>query len=114
MKYMLMFCGSPAAQEEWEAIPDEIRNEGYRRIGEWFGSHADKLVSTEELQSPTSATRVTFTDGVPVVTDGPYPEAKEVIGGYAVFDLEDRAAAVELARTWPGQGTVEIRPVVER
>lgn len=114
MKYMFMFCASAAGQKEWDAQPQEVRDEGYARVGQWFGSNADKVVSTHELQGPQTATTVRFKDGSPVVTDGPFMEAKEVIGGYAIIEVSDAAAAVELAKGWPGQGTVEVRPVVER
>jgi hypothetical protein len=113
MKYMLIF-GTTAAQQELESAPEEVRNQGYEKIGQWFGSNADRLVATHELQGPQTAKTVRFTNGKPVVMDGPFIEAKEVVGGYAIFDVADEAAALELARTWPAQGTVEIRPVVER
>ena len=114
MKYMLMFCASVEGQQDWEAQAEEVRNAGYARLGQWFGSNADKLVENHELQGPQTATTVRFRDGLPVVTDGPFIEAKELIGGYAIVDVPDAAAALELAKTWPAQGTVEIRPVVER
>jgi hypothetical protein len=50
--------------------------------------------------------------GPGVVTDGPFLEGKEQIGGYAEIDVADLDEALEMARTWPGRGTVEIRPVV--
>jgi hypothetical protein len=48
----------------------------------------------------------------PVVVDGPFLEAKEAIGGYASIDVVDLDEALRMARTWPGRGTVEIRPVM--
>ena len=114
MKYMLLFCSSAEGQADWEALPADVREEGYAKIGQWFGANADKLVSTHELQGPQTATTIRFDGGKPVVTDGPFMEAKEVIGGYAIVEVADAAAAVELAKTWPAQGTVELRPVVER
>ena len=51
-------------------------------------------------------------DGPPVVTDGPFLEGKEQIGGYAEIDVADLDEALRMATTWPGRGTVEIRPVV--
>jgi hypothetical protein len=47
-----------------------------------------------------------------MVTDGPFIEAKEVIGGFAVVDVADLDEALEMAKAWPG-GDVEVRPVVE-
>src|SRR5262245_56538681 len=48
----------------------------------------------------------------PTVTDGPFMEGKEQIGGYAEIDVVNLDEALEMARAWPGRGTVEIRPVV--
>ncbi len=48
-----------------------------------------------------------------MVTDGPYIESKEVIGGYAEVEVADLDEALEIAKTWPGQMGVEVRPVVE-
>ena len=46
------------------------------------------------------------------MTDGPFLEGKESIGGYTEIDVADLDEAVRMAKTWPGRGTVEIRPVV--
>jgi hypothetical protein len=65
------------------------------------------------LLAPDTAKTVAIDNGPPLVTDGPFVETKEQIGGYAVLDVPDMAAAVELVKTWPGlPGTkIEIRPV---
>ena len=47
------------------------------------------------------------------IVDGPFIEAKEQIGGYGLIDVENLDAALELAKSWPWGGVVEIRPVVE-
>ena len=53
--------------------------------------------------------------GRPLVTDGPFMEAKETIGGYGIIDVPDLDAAIEIARGWPAQShRVEIRPIVQR
>jgi hypothetical protein len=55
------------------------------------------------------------TDGQPVVTDGPYLELKEIIGGYVHLDADDLEEAVAVAATWPAIAagfTVEVRPIV--
>lgn len=114
MKYMLIFAGTRDYNDEWAKRSDEEKAEGYARIGEWFGKHGSKVLHTDELQSTATATTVRFEGGTPVVTDGPFMEAKESIGGYAVVDVEDLDAALELARTWPAQGIVEVRPIVPR
>ena len=73
-----------------------------------------KVVHTDELQAPSTATTVKFVDGKPVVTDGPFIEAKETIGGYAVVDVADLDTALDMAKAWPPGGMVEVRPIVPR
>ncbi len=64
-----------------------------------------------------TATTVKYAEGGPVVVDGPFNEAKEVIGGFTIIDVADMDAAVALTRTWPSLkypgSAVEIRPMVE-
>lgn len=101
------------SDEEWEALSDEERD--YPAIARWFGELAQKgvLRGGQELQSARSATTVSWPDGRPVLTDGPFVEAKETIGGFAVVDVLDLDAAIEIAKTWPATShKVEIRPIV--
>ncbi|HEY0493831.1 MAG TPA: YciI family protein [Candidatus Dormibacteraeota bacterium] len=114
MKYMLMFTATKDGQRQWESLPEEKRSAEYARIGEWFGRNGPKIVDGYELQSDQAATTVRFDSGKPVVTDGPFLEAKETIAGYAIVDVADLDEALVLAKTWPTGGTVEVRPVIER
>jgi hypothetical protein len=113
MKYLLLFCGSAEDAAAFRAMtPDELRVR-YEQVGAWFAGHKARIGATGQLQGPEAATSVRFgPDGPPVVTDGPYLEGKESIGGYAEIDVADLDEALAMARTWPGRGTVEIRPVV--
>ncbi|MFI5269839.1 MAG: YciI family protein [Chloroflexota bacterium] len=63
--------------------------------------------------APNTATTVRFSEGEPIVTDGPFAETKEAIGGYAIVDVASVAEALEMAKSWPGRGLVEVRPVLE-
>ena len=113
MKYMLMFVDD---QEAFHSVPEERKAEVYRQIGEWWGTHAaqGRIVGGEQLQPPSTATTVRHRDGAdPVVTDGPFIEAKENIGGYAIVDVPDLDGALALAKSWPARGIVEVRPLVE-
>jgi hypothetical protein len=112
MKYMLMLVRSDA---EWEALTDENRD--YPAIDRWFGDLAQRgvLRGGEELQAARTATTVSWEGGRPILTDGPYLEAKETIGGYGVVEVPDLDAAIEIARTFPARShRVEIRPIVQR
>ena len=115
MKYMLLICDED--RDAWETMPKVELEKAYARIGRWWGEQAQKgvVVDGHELQGPRTATTVRFKNGKPVVTDGPFIEAKEAIGGYAVLDVPDLDAAIALAKSWPGEGAIlEIRPIVER
>src|SRR4029453_9320110 len=113
MKYVLLFCGTDEDAAAFAALsPDELRAR-YAEVGAWFAKKKLKIGSTNQVQGPETATSVRFgLDGPPVVTDGPFLEGKEAIGGYAEIDVADLDEALRMARTWPGRGTVEIRPVV--
>jgi hypothetical protein len=113
MKYVLLFCGTAEDAAAFEALsPDELRTR-YAQVSAWFAEHRSKMGPTNQLQGPETATSVRFgPDGPPVVTDGPFLEGKESIGGYAEIDVVDLDEALRMAGTWPGRGTVEIRPVM--
>ncbi len=110
MKYMLLLARS---DEEWEARGEADRN--YPAIGGWFMRLASEgtLKSGEELRPARTATTVRWQGGDAVVTDGPFIETKETIGGFAVIDVPDLDAAIAAAKSGPAPGhAVEIRPVV--
>ncbi|HYM96252.1 MAG TPA: YciI family protein [Candidatus Sulfotelmatobacter sp.] len=115
MKYVLLFAGTMDEQDMWEKLPKEQLEESYRRVGEWFEEHgkAGRIVGGEELRGPSTATTVHIKNGKVTLTDGPFIEAKEVIGGFAVVQVKDLDEALEMAKTWPGGTMVEVRPVVE-
>ena len=115
MKYVLLFCGTDADAAAFAALtPDQLR-ERYAQVGAWFQTHHDKIKYADQLAPPTTATTVRHNwsgNTEPVVTDGPFIEAKEQIGGYASIEVGDLDEALRMARTWPGLGSVEIRPVM--
>jgi hypothetical protein len=76
---------------------------------------AGVLITLEGLHPPATGARVSFASGSPVVTDGPFTEAKEVIGGFWMIDVASRAEAIEWARKCPGSASeiIEIRQVQE-
>jgi len=114
MKYMLMFTATAGGQRQWDSMPEEQRSAEYARINQWFERAGARVVGGYELQPEQTATTVRFDGGKPVVTDGPFLEAKETIAGYAIVDVEDLDEALGLAKAWPTGGTVEVRPVIER
>ena len=112
MKYMLMFVGT---EDDWERFSPDEKKRAYDEIMKWWGEHssAGRIVGGEELKPTRTATTVRRQNGKVVVTDGPFIESKETLGGYAILDVPDLDAAIAIAKTWPALQTVEIRPIVE-
>ncbi len=112
MKYAMLIMNTEAAAsltpEEGEAWSAEIMG--------WYEKHATSGALAEsghQLQAADTA-RTVRAGGV---TDGPFMETKEVLGGFSVLEADSYDEAVELTKTWPGidRGliTIELRPVVE-
>jgi hypothetical protein len=76
---------------------------------------AGVLRALDGLHPPSMGARVSFAGGKPKVTDGPFAEAKEVIGGYWLIEVNSRAEAIEWAKRCPGSENevIEIRQVME-
>jgi hypothetical protein len=74
-----------------------------------------QYVISAPLQPTSTATSVRVRDGKRSVTDGPFVETREVLGGFHLIDVDSLEEAIEIASRHPGArvGTVEIRPVVE-
>jgi hypothetical protein len=94
-------------QSEWTALRGETIAyvDALRTSG--------RLVATQALQSARTAATVRMRGGKPLVTDGPFAETKEQIGGYFLIDVRDRDEAVRIAAAWPSAriGTIEVRPI---
>lgn len=117
MKYVIMFTSRPDLDA---AVDPEQAQAVYKRIFAWFEEHGAAGTITDsgaELHPVTTATTVKYGEDGPVVVDGPFSEAKEVIGGFSVIDVADMDAAVAVARTWPSLElpgvAIEIRPMVD-
>jgi hypothetical protein len=78
-------------------------------------SRAGVLLALDGLHPPQAATRLTFSPGErPTVTDGPFTEAKELVGGYWIIQARSKAEAVEWASRAPlPEGTIEVRQIAE-
>ncbi len=114
MKYMMLIGG-----EETSYVNDseEERRALYARIGAWWNEHerAGRIIEGYELEPSSTATTVRIgRDGSATVTDGPFVEGKEMIGGYAILEVNDLDEALALASSWPAPDTLEIRPIVQR
>ncbi|MFJ4189114.1 YciI family protein [Kitasatospora sp. NPDC089509] len=115
MKFLLIMHIDPAIMAE---LTEAERQEIMAGHGEFMKTlrESGELISTEALADPSRSSVVRVRDGVPVVTDGPYLEAKEFLGGYYLVDVESRDRALELAAMIPdarfnGLG-IEVRQVI--
>ncbi|MFF2964844.1 YciI family protein [Streptomyces sp. NPDC057963] len=115
MKFLLIMHINPAIMEE---LTETERQEIMEGHGEFMKTlrESGEMISTEALADPSQSSVVRVRDGVPVVTDGPYLEAKEFLGGYYLVDVASRDRALELAAMIPdarfnGLG-IEVRQVI--
>jgi len=114
MKYMLLLVSDPSD----EPTPDSAEFGPYMQ--EWADYSAalgeiGAMVNGEALQGAETATTVSMRNGERVVTDGPFIESKEVIGGYYVIDVANLDEALSWAAKIPNAtfGRVEVRPVMD-
>ena len=112
MKYMLLIYADPAQ------APAPDTPEAQEEFGRWMRiseEMAPVTVSGAPLQGVDTATTVRVQDGETVLSDGPFAETKELLGGYYILDVPDLDTAVSWAERLPnvGRGSVEIRPVMD-
>jgi len=114
VRYLLTFY---AVEGEWMALSDMEREAGIAEIGGWFAEHArsGRIVEGHRLGRGTKTVRLgrVRKKDLPLVTDGPFVEAKESVGSYAVVDVKNEEEAIAIAQRWPAGGVVEVRPVAD-
>jgi hypothetical protein len=111
MKYMLLIYGD---EKSWEQSEREACYKESAQLCQELASRG-QYVSASPLQPIASATSVRVRGGKPVITDGPFAETREQLGGYFMVEANDLNDAINIAAKIPGarKGTVEIRPVME-
>jgi hypothetical protein len=114
MRFMMLMIpkgyetAEPGAMPPAEAVAAMMKyNEALKEAG--------VLVALDGLHPPSAGVRVSFEGGKPKVVDGPFAEAKEVLGGYWIIDVKSKAEAVEWAKRCPGSPNeiIEVRQVQE-
>ena len=113
MKYALLIY---ADEKAWASVPPDEQH----AIHEEYDKFANELVERgvmrggDELADSPAATTVRVRDGQQLVTDGPFAETKEQLGGYYVIEADGLDRALEAAKRCPGAkgGTIEVRPVM--
>jgi len=95
-------------------MPDPKAVEAMMKYNEQL-QKAGVLLALDGLHPPSEAARITFTAGTPTVTDGPFAEAKEVVGGYWMIQVRSRDEAIQWATRCPAGDNemIEIRQVFE-
>lgn len=110
MRFM-MFMYPGISEEEWEPSAEDVAamsryNEELRKAG--------LLLSLDGLHPPAEGGVVRFEDGRATITDGPFAEAKEVVGGYWLIQARSKEEALEWASRCPGENcSIEVRRVFE-
>jgi hypothetical protein len=118
MRYALLIY---ADQAPWEDLTDEERAEARaQEMPKWIAAmdelgKADPNLTGYELDAGDTAKVVRVRDGERIVTDGPFAETKEIIGGLFTLELPDLDEAIRVASLIPTaqHGSLEIRPIVE-
>ena len=114
MKYMLLIYNEPGQEGRLsDAERDEMMSDYFAFTQRVVDS--GEMVSGEPLQGVETATTVCVRDGGSVVTDGPFAETKEVLGGYYLVDVDGLARAQQLAAEIPTAkwGRIEVRPLMD-
>jgi hypothetical protein len=114
MRFMMLMIpkgyenATPGAMPDPQAVAAMMKyNESLQKAG--------VLLALDGLHPPSMGARITFEGGKPKVTDGPFAEAKEVLGGYWMIQVKSREEAIEWASRCPGSGNeiIEVRQVQE-
>lgn len=116
MKYLAMIYVNEQEQAtKGEAHFKQILDEYWAYEGWLAKDKAGKKIAGEALQPTQSATTIRVRDGKRTVTDGPFAETKEQLGGFYLFEAKDLDEAIEIAARIPDVkfGSIEVRPVME-
>src|SRR5499427_3959524 len=115
MKYLLLIYQD---EKRWSAIEESEQQKIYAE----FGKLRERLVTSgqflggSQLQLATMASSIRIRDGKELVTDGPFAETHEQLGGYFLIDAKDLDDAIAVAKRIPSarMGAVEVRPLIDR
>ena len=114
MRFMMLVIPEGYDSAEPDRMPDAEAVRKMMKYNEDLAK-AGVLLSLEGLKPPSAGVRISFTGGTPKVTDGPFAEAKECIGGYWMIQVKSKEEAIEWAKRAPMSldETIEVRGVHE-
>jgi hypothetical protein len=111
MQYMLLIQGD---EESRGALSEDDRNAMFAEYGEYGDSIRDQMIQSAPLEPSGATTTVRVRNGETLVTDGPFAETKEQLGGFYLIEAETLDEALDIAARCPGakHGAVEVRPLM--
>jgi hypothetical protein len=114
MRFMMLMIPKGYENAEPGTVPDAERVAAMMKYNESL-QKAGVLLALDGLHPPSMGARVRFSRGKPKVTDGPFAEAKEVLGGYWMIQVKSKEEAIEWAKRCPGSDNemIEVRQVQE-
>jgi hypothetical protein len=114
MRFMLLMIPKGYESAEPGAMPDAEKVAAMMKYNESL-QKAGVLLALDGLHPPSMGARVSFAGGKPKITDGPFAEAKEVLGGYWIIQVRSRDEALEWASRCPGSENevIEVRQIQE-
>jgi hypothetical protein len=114
MRFMMLMIPKGYETAPPGTMPDPAAVAAMMKYNESL-QRAGVLLALDGLHPPSTGARVSFSGGKPTVTDGPFAEAKEVVGGYWMIQVKSRAEAIEWASRCPGSDNevIEVRQVQE-
>jgi len=114
MKYMLLIYDE---EQVWAKLPEAERKQIYAEYGQFSQQvkSTGQYVTGAQLQPIAAATSVRVRNGKRLLTDGPFAETREQLGGYYLVEAKNLDEAISLAERIPSArfGTIEVRPLVE-
>jgi hypothetical protein len=112
VKYVVLIYSNPAT---WEALPEAERNRvlGIHNTMIKELTETGELIRVDGLPNPMNTKTVRLQDGAPVVTDGPFSEAKEQLAGVWAVDVDSIERAIEIGAPVAEYDVVEIRPLMD-
>lgn len=114
MRFMMLMIPKGYESAPAGAVPDVAAVEAMMKYNTEL-QDAGVLLALDGLHPPAVGARVSFSGGKPVITEGPFPELKEVLGGYWMIRVNSRAEAIEWASRCPAGDNeiIEVRQVQE-
>jgi hypothetical protein len=114
MRFMMLMIPKGYERAEPGAMPDAKAVSAMMKYNAAL-QKAGVLLALDGLHPPSAGVRVSFSEGKPKVTDGPFAEAKEVVGGYWMIQVKSKEEAIEWAKRCPASDNevIEIRQVQE-